>query len=1055
MKKILLTIVLLTLGLGAFAQRTVSGVLKTPEGEPVAGAVVMLQGTQTAAVTGSDGKYTLNLPAGTKDPVLIASCLGYKESTEPVSGRSRIDFTMLDEASELDEVVVVGYGYMRKSDLTGSVASVKIDEEEASRSTSLDQLIQGRAAGVQAIRSGGAPDGGISMRIRGLASFNGSSEPLYVVDGVLLNASQGGEALLSRGADNSNSDETSNGLLGINPSDIASIEILKDASATAIYGAQGANGVVLITTKTGTKSRPTVRFTTGVDISRVNKRIDVLDFDEYVEYLEVMGGNSYLKQIYSDPVNHEGLKVKPMDWQQLCLRTAVSQRWNFAVYGKPKSLAYAFSLSYNDKQGVVKNTGVQQFIIRLNMDKNVNSKFKFGTKFNVSHVRSDMTQSTGGGRMTAATSLIRSMISYRPYMLLEENEETYNMEDDDEELRSSPDRWLNQAHFRNDRKDYRIIPNLYADIVLTPWLTFKTSAGADYRNSERRKFKSSGINTTSVGTNGAIGTYEYFNWNFDNMFLFEKKWRGRSLSGTLGSTMFSRFIGIQTVEGWNIDQFMGGIESVNYAPNKRLSYSESMNRTLSFFARGVYNYKNRYVLTATYRIDGSSKFLGANKWASFPSFAFAWRISQEPWFSSTLVSSAKFRAGWGRVGDQSVAEYQTGNTFVTSTISAHDPGNASETSLTVTPSNFSNPRLRWETSEQLNGGLDIALWQGRLSLVADAYIKTTYDLLQSKEIPASSGFTTYYVNEGTIRNSGIELTLDAVPLKTTNLEWSLGGNISFNRNKIVKISDTAARKGIWITTDRCEDVVYFDGAQVGNSAYCSQTANIFMEGYPMGLFYGYKVKRIVPEGETGTPIANGGAPRGQGSLDFWDLNGNGYIDEGDRTIIGDPNPDFIFGFNTSLRWRDLTLSLVFNGSWGNDLFNFNSSMETASNVYKHNISRAAYYDAWTPDNPDAKYPAMKAIENSDYKKFTSMYLEDGSYLRLSTASLSWRVPVLGKTALKSLILGASVGNAFIWTKYSGWDPDVNSYGTNVKKMGIDGGSYPGCRTYSFDVRFSF
>ena len=250
-------------------------------------------------------------------------------------------------------------------------------------------------------------------------------------------------------------------------------------------------------------------------------------------------------------------------------------------------------------------------------------------------------------------------------------------------------------------------------------------------------------------------------------------------------------------------------------------------------------------------------------------------------------------------------------------------------------------------------------------------------------------------------------------------------------------------------------MVYFEGAQVGNSAYCSQTANIFMEGYPMGLFYGYKVKRIVPEGETGTPIANGGAPRGQGSLDFWDLNGNGYIDEGDRTIIGDPNPDFIFGFNTSLRWRDLTLSLVFNGSWGNDLFNFNSSMETASNVYKHNISRAAYYDAWTPDNPDAKYPAMKAIENSDYKKFTSMYLEDGSYLRLSTASLSWRVPVLGKTALKSLILGASVGNAFIWTKYSGWDPDVNSYGTNVKKMGIDGGSYPGCRTYSFDVRFSF
>ncbi|MBO4596234.1 MAG: SusC/RagA family TonB-linked outer membrane protein [Bacteroidales bacterium] len=956
-------------------------------------------------------------------------------------------------AEQLDEIVVIGYGSMHKSDLTGSVASVRVDEGQADRSTSIDQLIQGRAAGVQAIHNGGSPDGGVTIRIRGTASFNGSSEPLYVVDGVLLNTSGGSETLLSRGADNGGSDEATNGLLGLNPSDIKSIEILKDASATAIYGAQGANGVVLITTKTGSGKRPNIRFASGVDISTPYKHIDVLSFDEYVEYLEYMGANSFLRQIYEDPATHTGLKVKPVDWQDEVLRTAVSQRYIFSISGKPKSLAYAFSLTYNNKQGIIEHTGVQQYIVRLNLDKRLSPGLKIGTKFNAAHVLSDMTQSTGGGRMTSATSLVRSMLSYRPYFSA--TEEDHNLEDDDEELKSSPYRWLDKNHFRSDRKDYRITPNIYALADINSWLQFKSSLGADYRNSERRKFKSSGINTTSIGSNGAIGTYEYFNWNWDNLLMLNRKWRGRTLSGTLGSTAYSGSTTAQTIEGWNIDQFKGGIESVNTAPNRRLSYTEVKNTTLSFFARGVYNYKNRYVLTATYRMDGSSKFRGSNKWASFPSFAFAWRIAEEPWFHSSFVSSAKLRAGWGRVGNQSIAEYQTANTYVTSTISAHNPGNPSETSVTVTPSNFSNPKLKWETSEQYNAGLDLGLWHGRFTVTADAYIKNTFDLLQTKEVPASSGVTSYYVNEGTIQNRGLEFTLDAVPLKTAHFEWSVGGNISFNRNKIIRISETADRKSVWITTEKSREVVCFEGTQVGNSAYSAQTANIFMEGYPMGLFYGYKIKRIVPEGEVGTPVSNGGTPRGPGSLDFYDLNGNGYIDEGDRTIIGNPNPDFIFGFNTSLRYRGLTLSLAFSGSWGNDIFNFNSAMETASSITKHNIVRGAFYDAWRPDNQDAKYPDPKMMENSDFKKFTSLYIEDGSYLRLSNASLSWAVPLKKRNIIRGLTLSASVNNAWVLTKYSGWDPEVNTYGTNVRKMGIDGGSYPSSRTWSFDVKFSF
>ena len=958
------------------------------------------------------------------------------------------------QRDSLEEVVVVGYGYVRKSDLTGAVSSLRLDEGEASRASSLDQLLQGRAAGVQVLRNGGSPDGGISVRIRGLSSFNSSSEPLYVVDGVLLNTSQGGETLLSRGADNGSSDEAINGLMGLSPSDIQSVEILKDASATAIYGALGANGVVLITTKTGTKERPVVRFTAGVDVNAVSKRIDVLTFDEYVQYLEDTRSTAYLNEIYEDPATRTGLKVTPLDWQEVCLRNAVSQRYNLAIYGKPKSLAYAFSLSYNDNMGVIQGTGVRQYIGRLNLDWTVSPKFKLGSRFNMAHIHSDMTQSTGGGRMSSATSLARSMISYRPYFSDIDLEDQFNYDDGDEDLKASPYRWMDKTHFSNDRKDYRITPTLYAELQLTPWLQFKSTIGLDYRNSGRRKFKSSAINTTSSGSAGALGTYEYFNWNWDNLLMFSKRWRGHSLSGTVGSTLYSRFVGTQTVEGWNIDQFKGGLDCINYAPNRRQSYDEAKSTTLSFFARAIYNYKDRYVLTSTFRADGSSKFFGTNKWGFFPSFAFAWRVSQEPWFQSSWISSLKLRAGWGRVGDQSVADYQTSNQYTISAISAHDPGNTSETSVTVTPANFANPLLRWETTEQVNGGLDLSLWNGRLSIVADGYMKTTFDLLQSKEIPASSGMTSYYVNEGTIRNVGFELAVDAVPVKTARFEWTIGGNFTFNRNTIVSISNSADRKTVWLNTETSQEVVCFEGAQVGNSAYAAQTANIFMEGYEMGLFYGYKIRRIVPEGETGVPVSNGGVPRAPGSIDYYDLNGNGYIDEGDRTIIGNPNPDFLYGFNTSLRYKNVTLSAVFNGSHGNDLFNFNSVVETASNVTKHNIVRAAYYDAWRPDNPEAKYPALERMENSDFKKFTSLYVEDGSYLRLANVSLSWLLP-LKKKALRSITLTASVANAFIITNYSGWDPDVNTYGTNVKKMGIDGGTYPSCRTYSFDVKFTF
>ena len=1044
----------------AYAQTSLKGVVKDAAGQPVPGALVTLEGNnRVGSMTDANGNYSLVIPKGTADPVILVNCLGYTTIQEPLGGRSAIDFVLKEDTQELDEVVVVGYGSMRKSDLTGSVASVRISESEAGRSSSLDQLLQGHAAGVQVLSSGGSPDGGVSIRVRGLSSFSGSSEPLYVVDGIIINTSSSSGNLINQGLDNSGSDEAVNGLLGLNPSDIASLEILKDASATAIYGAQGANGVVLITTKGANTDRPRISFNAGVDIRSPYKKMDVLSFNEYARYLKEKSdlgvgtqADYYLTRIFSDTVNLDGLLVEPVDWQDECMRTSISQRYYLSVSARQKDLSYSFSAGYTDNRGIIKNTGVQQYTVRLNMDKTIAKKLKIGTKTSIAYIDSELTQGTAGGRLTANTSAILSMITFRPYS----NWDLNNIDEEDDNIRAMPTLWLDKNHFINTRREYRITPSIYADWKILKWLSFRSTFGGDYRYSERNKYKSAFINSTTEGTNGAIATLEYLNWNWDNLLNANKKIGRHSITGTLGSSASSRFSSTQTIQGWNINQYRGQMDAINTAPNSSIAYSESQSTTMSFFARGIYNYDDRYVLTATIRADGSSKFLGSNKWSYFPSFAFAWRLSEEKWFNVPFISSAKVRLGWGRVGNQTVSNYQTIYTYGTGRVSSHDPATNAGFVVGLYPDNIANVDLRWETSEQVNGGVDLSLWKGRLALTADAYYKRTYNLLQAKSVPTSSGYSSLYVNEGSIENKGLEFTLDAVPLKYRNFEWSVNGNISFNRNKILEINENADSKGIWMSPSRQKEVVYFEGQQIGSSNYCAQTANIFMEGYPMGMFYGYKVKGIVPVGGEGLPMAAGGDPGSAGQFDYYDLNNNGYLDLDDRCIIGDPNPDFTYGFGTTFTWKRLSLNAMFNGVYGNDIFNVNNAMGTDTYNSGRNIKRDAWKKAWTPDNPNTRYPALGMIRTTDYKLFSDFYIEDASYLRLANVTLSYNIPIKkGSKVVKGASVSATVSNVYVWTRYSGWDPEVNSYGTNIRKMGVDQGSYPNNRAFSFDVKLSF
>lgn len=1053
---------LISAGLHAQVSTRVTGTVNDAHGEPVIGAVVMLENvTSVSAITDLDGKYTLTIPE--KDAAkaqLSVSCLGYSTQTAALNGKEIMNFTLDEDLENLDEAVVVGYGSVRRSDLTGSVTSVKINEADAAGSRSVDRLLQGHAAGVQVTSSNGSPDGSINIRVRGVTSLNGSNEPLYVIDGIIMTTASN-HTLLSKGSDNSSSDEAVNSLLGLNPQDIASIEILKDASATAIYGSAGANGVVLITTKAALSDKPTIKFTTGIDISKIYKKMDLLDFNGYVDYLKALvdtpfgssstgySANEVLEGLYEDPETRTGLMFEPIDWQDYLTRTAVGQRHYFSVSGRPSTLSYKFSLGYINNDGIMKDCSADQYTVRLNVDKTIGKKFKIGTKINYAHVNSLSGQSLSASS-NAHSSVIKSMTMSRPIV------KDYSEDDNvTEGLSATPARWL--SDYISRREEFRVTPSVYVEYNALPWLTLKSSFGADYRMTERSKFKAHTINHSAEGTTAAISDDRKLNWNNDNLVMVNKSFGNHSLSGTVGMTISSNNSRYSTIEDWNMPQYTTLYETINAAPNASFVYNESLSTMVSYFVRGIYNYHDRYVLTSTYRIDGSSKFVGSNKFSSFPSFAFAWRINREPWFNIKNISSAKLRIGWGRVGNSAISAYQTMASYSSSTYGDHTSSNPAEYVRGLNPSSGSipNPSLKWETTEQSNIGFDFGMWKGRFSFTVDAYNKYTYDLLQAVNVPISSGFKTSWVNRGSIRNKGLEMSTDITPVRTNNFEWNLTGNISFNRNTIESLGINSEGTEIYLSPDEKKTLIYKLGDTVGATNYVKSTANIFIEGYPIGLFYGHKTDGIVQKGETGPSLDQTGATLGPGSIKYVDVNGDGYISDDDRTIIGDPNPDFTFGFGTSMSYKNFTFSMDFNGSYGNDIVNANLASEYFTGNAHYNIRRAALVNAWTENNPNNYFPGLNAQSSDEITLFTDRLVEDGSYLRFSNVRLTYDVPLKKGSFLKGLNIGMSVNNVFIFTKYSGWDPDVNSFGSSMTRIGIDVGSYPTARTYSFDIGFTF
>lgn len=1021
------------------AQTTVSGKVTDTSNLPLVGATVTVTGTTIGTVVDLDGNYTITIPAGAEKELQF-SFIGYTSVTKKVTG-SRLDVVLQDDNVLLEDVVVVGYGTMRKSDITGSVASVKLSDTEVNQVATFDKLLQGKAAGVQVVTGNSAPGGAVSVQIRGTTSFNSSGEPLYVVDGIILNS-------VSQDVRNpigSSGQEAQNALTSINPQDIASIEILKDASATAIYGSLGANGVILITTKNGDSDKPRIEWTTSLELANASKKIPVLDFNGFLEYADAIGYTIEDRDF-----------LQAIDWQDYTMRTSISNTNRLTISGRGEKSRYYIAGGYLTNQGILKNTDVQQGDVRMNFDADVAKFLKVGTKFTFTKRVNNMTQGTEPGgtqNATRATNMMRQMLGSKPY-LLTDLAESY----DDEAIRGT-DIWL--QNYDDISKENRINTVAYADVTFTKGMSFKTTAGIDFRDKSRTRWYGQYIDNARNGRAG-IAELNALRWNIDNTLNFDRDFsKYHRINVMVGMSLSSNLNQNITVGANDFPDHEFRAGGIKTARSISPGYSEDKSALVSYYTRGIYSLKDRYILTATYRADGSSKFSPGNKYSFFPSFAFAWRMNDEPFLKEvSFLTNLKLRLGWGQVGNQALSPYQTLTTY--SSIKMADPNSNYDLSdngsflIGVKPAILANKQLRWETSEQTNVGLDVGLFKNRINVTVDLYSKSTKNLLQNIDIPPQAGFSNMWVNRGEIQNKGIELTADGVLIDNRDFSWSLGGNISFNRNKVLDLGKPAGQWGSIYAPA-------FLGQDIGNdNTYFKMPANIFIEGYPVALFYGFKTDGLVSEADvaSGNLPTYRGKPLEAGDIKYVNVNNDDQlndINDADKTIIGDPNPKFIYGFSNNLSYKGLTLSMMFTGVYGNEIVNGNllqeedtSPANPASNI--NNIRSDAFYKAWTPENQDTRYPRLRKTNNSG--DFTDRIVEDGSYLRLSNLTISYNISLKDKW-IRNIGLNLTARNLFVITKYSGWDPDVNSFSSGSQKIGVDWGSYPSAKSYLLGLNMTF
>ena len=1064
MKKFL---ILFLFPLFVFSQsKTINGIVNDENGSPLPGATVQLKGSESiGSITDFDGNFSISIPVDAEQ-VLIVSYIGYLNEEVDVANQISITVSLQPDTEALEEVVVIGYGTVLKRDLTGSVSSIKVEDDVSRAAATVDQLLQGRAAGVQVTQNAANPNSGVSVRIRGTNSLRGNNEPLYVVDGVII--SSAGEDVNSVGTGNTGQDPQS-GLNGINPRDIESIEILKDASATAIYGSRGANGVVLITTKSGSvedgKGKFNVYFTSTVtDITKTYDMLDGVGYANYSNAARAAAGESPRYRVEGDNVfsfltNPDGTPSDVVDnspnelynWQDYIYEQGISSNLGVTFSGASDNGDYYLSAGFNDMNGLIENANFQTTDLRLNLNYDINEKLRVEARLSTFFSESDFAE--GGDLIGGDQSFVQQTVSYNPIIA--------NGIDDisdffDGNVLSNPIAWIDD--FTDESKENRVIASLAVKYKFNvPGLQYEFRVGGNLRDKDRSRFY--GL-TTWQGAN-ANGLYQQMKLNaltyqVNNFLRYNRNInRNHRVNATLGVTYDVRDVSSSTyaVQDFVTAQLGTDQPFLGQVISNPLLLRAADQQMFSLLGRVNYTFKNKYVLTASFRRDGVSKFSENNRYGFFPSFAFAWRAGSEKFIQNLdLFSSLKLRAGWGQIGNHGIGPYGTLPNYGASSSLYGTPTNG--TTVPIVLSNIPNPDLTWETTEQLNVGVDFGFNNGKISGTIDVYEKNTKDLLQQTPIPTSTGFSNMLINRGTLENKGVELGLDVTVIDQGDLNITVGGNIAFNKTKIENLGlipgDVLMDNGSGAYGNLPIPSYLGNTPSRGNSI--KFPLNIFLEGYETALFYGWKTDGIFKSGDQMYRI--NGSMSQPGDIKVLDLNGDGQVDLADRTIIGNPNPDYIYGFNVNLSYKGFSMRALFNGTQGNDIVNGNMyRFGYAEGTYR-NIIKEAWADRWSADNPDGAYPRLGYSSNL-FAAAMDRFVEDGSYLRLKNITLNYDIPIKPDNFIDSANVYVTGTNLFTWTDYSGYDPEITSFMYDGLVQGVDWNNKPNSKSVLVGVNLTF
>ncbi len=1035
-----------------FAQdKRITGKITDESGLSLPGASIKIKNTNVVAVSDENGTFTINAPKNSQ--TIVFSYLGMQDQEFVIGNRTSFNVKLLSKSTSLSDVIIIGYGSINKSDLTGSVARIEREDFVRDVPTNILQALQGKIAGVNVTQNDGAPGAGLSIRIRGSNSFLGGTEPLYVIDGIPFNNSSSGGTPMSIGEDEK---QTLNAMSFINPNDIETIDILKDASATAIYGSRGANGVVLITTKKGKNGKDKIEGNFSVGMAQVSRTLDVLNPSEYASYqnLAYLNSNKYTGTNYNVPYSGTNLPDPnnpgqtyydkgPQDyvgnsnnWQDRIFRSGLYQNYSVNISGGTDFGTHSITFNYLDQEGTVINSKYNRFGLGLNLNRNISKTFKVGTSTSLASTLTNGVK-TGTDKSDAASAgVIRSALTFPSTI-----SDPIAYDGVGDAFITNPYVYVNDA--MNTVKGLNIFSSNYAEATFLKDFKFRQNVGFNYSNSARDQYYPRTVyEGFAMKGWGLKADNIWSNITSESILTYNKKIDKHSLN-ILGGATYERTNGqSKRAEAKTFPN--DALENENLAAGEVIMpviTSRYQSTLISFLARANYNYDDRYLLTLSYRQDGSSKFGKDNKWAGFPSAAAAWKISSEDFMQNVKpISNLKLRASYGKTGNQGIGSYAS---LAKLSVYNYVFGGAIQTGLANDLyAGPANEKLKWETTSAYNLGLDIGMFKNRLNLSVEVYKKITDDLLQNLIIPSSTGFRTKLVNSGSIENKGLEVTLNGVVAKAKDFEWSSNFNISFNRNKILSLgSDVTEQYGRNIST--------------GDAPFI-QTV-----GKSIGALYGYvedgyydneaEVRNnLVYVNQSSAIIL-----RTIGEVKYKNLdNDPSSISQSDRTFIGDVNPDYTFGFTNNFKYKRFDLSVFINGVQGNDVINMNTRFNANLGTNK-NITQEMADGAWAQgkDNSNATGPKIMRQFFRDLL-FSRRFIEDGSFVRIKNVTLGYNVPIKSKT-ISALRVAVGANNLFTFTNYSGYDPEINSYGDNPAVFGVDLGGYPNSRTYNFSLRCNF